>query len=59
MPFSLINKDTTTNEELVATAPARLIANPTHWKKPPQETGLPVEHIRNQPHQCETVILSS
>jgi hypothetical protein len=48
MPFSLINKDTTANEELVATAQARLIANPTHWKKPSQETGLPVEYIRNQ-----------
>jgi hypothetical protein len=48
MPFSLINKDTTADQGLVATAQARLIANPTHWKKPPQATGLPVEHIRNQ-----------
>jgi hypothetical protein len=59
MPFSLINKDTTADQELVATAQARLIANPTHWKKPPQATVFQSSTSATKLHQCETVILSS
>ena len=48
MPFWLINKDTTADQDLVAMAQAKPIADPTHWEKQPQETALPVEHSRNR-----------
>jgi hypothetical protein len=48
VPFWLIEKGTITAQELVAMAQAKLIADPMHREKSPQETAIPVEPIRNR-----------
>jgi hypothetical protein len=42
----------------MAMAQAKLIPDLMHREKPPQETAIPVEPTRNEPHQCDTIILS-